>query len=576
MDEELILGRYRLLAELGEGGHGAVDLAFDTKMARRVAIKRIPVSRRGIQILSHTTGLAEARTAALLNHPNIVTVYEWDTDDDEAFLIMEHVDGASLAELLDHYSPLSADEAAAVISQVADAVAYAHENGVLHLDLKPENVLVTRAGLVKVADFGVAALTNAAGQAISAGGTLGYMPPEQLRGEEVDTRTDVWAFAALAMQTLTGAVPFAADTADGALFKIERFAAPEASTYVRNLSAEVDDVLAEALAAEPDDRPDTVRAVARDLLACLGDPVTGRESLAAIASELSAEDEEIEEEAFARLGLWDRLASGAATGERAACAVAAGWLGWSGMAAFGFAWPIAAVACAMVAVAGAVAPSLGLGVGCVLLSAGAFATSVPLGLAVGVVAGAWWITVGRIRPAAGAIPVFAPLAGVLRMSPALPLLSGFFIEGVWATTTAGAMSGVVLVASSIAGRATVLPEVQWPALVAPLGAPGSAGPLSAGLLIRAAAVVLSWAAAAALSSVGARRGTRLGAAAGMAAGLLIMAGSLGPWVTGGSRMDPATVLQLLLASILVVVVVALGPPVSSGDAGDREARVQNQ
>jgi serine/threonine protein kinase len=94
VDEGLILGRYRPLAELGEGGHGAVDLAFDTKMARRVAIKRIPLTRRGIQILSSTTGLREARTAALLNHPNIVTVHEWDTDDDEAFLIMEHVDGA--------------------------------------------------------------------------------------------------------------------------------------------------------------------------------------------------------------------------------------------------------------------------------------------------------------------------------------------------------------------------------------------------------------------------------------------------------------------------------------------------
>jgi len=573
VDEGLILGRYRLLAELGEGGHGAVDLAFDTKMARRVAIKRIPVSRRGIQILSHSTGLKEARTAALLNHPNIVTVYEWDTDDDEAFLIMEHVDGASLAELLDHYAPLSVDEAAAVVSQVADAVSFAHENGVLHLDLKPENVLVTRAGLVKVADFGVAALTNAAGQAISAGGTLGYMPPEQLRGEAVDARTDVWAFAALAMQTLTGEVPFAAATVEGALSRIERAATPSASEYVRTLPAEVDDILAEAFAAEPDDRPGSLRTVADDLLTCLGDPAAGRVSLAAIASELSAEDEELEEEAFFGLGLWDRLASTAAVGERAACAIAAGWLGWSGMAAFGFAWPIAAVASAMAAAAGALAPGLGLGAGCVLLAAGAFATSVPLGLAVGIVAGAWWIALGRVRPAAGAVPVFAPLAGVLRVSPALPLLSGFFVDGIWAATAAGAMSGVVLVVTSIAGRATVLAEVQWPAIVAPLAAPGPAGPLSIDVLVRAAAVVVSWAAAAALSSLGARRGTRLGAAAGMAAGLLIMAGSLGPWVTGGSQMDPWAMLQLGLASILVVVVVALGPSVSSGDAGDREARV---
>jgi serine/threonine-protein kinase len=425
---------------------------------------------------------------------------------------------------------------------------------------------------VKVADFGVAALTNAAGQAISAGGTLGYMPPEQLRGQEVDARTDVWAFAALAMQTLTGAVPFAAETSDVSLFKIERADPPRVSAFVRSLPTEIDDVFAQAFSPEPDDRPDSVRGVADDLLACLGDPATGRESLAAIATELSAEEEEFEEEAFSRLGLWDRLAAGAPAGERAVCAIAAGWLGWSGMAAFGFAWPISAIAAAFAAAAGAFAPGIGLGVGCVLLAAGAFAAGVPLGAAVAVTAAAWWMAVGRIRPAAGALPAFAPLAGVLRVSPALPLLSGFFIDGLWPATAAGAMSGLVLVVTSIAGRAAILAEVQWPALVAPLGAPGAVGPLSTDALLRSAAIVVSWGAAAALSSLGARRGTRLGAVAGMAAGLLLMAGSLGPWVTGGSQMDQAALLQLLLASILVVVVVALGPPVSSGDAGDREAR----
>ncbi len=576
MEEELILGRYRLLAELGEGGHGSVDLAFDTKMARRVAIKRIPVTRRGIQLLSRTTGLKEARTAALLNHPNIVTVYEWYTDEDEAFLIMEHVDGASLAELLGLYAPLDIDEAAAVLSQVADAVAFAHENGVLHLDLKPENVLVTRAGLVKVADFGVAALTNAAGQAISAGGTLGYMPPEQLRGHEVDARTDVWAFAALAMQVLTGAVPFAAESADGAIFKIERAALPRASEYVRTVPPEIDRILLDALAADPDDRPSSVRILADDLLEELGDPARGRTSLAAIASELSAEDEEFEETAFSHLGLWDRLASSAAIGERAVCAIAAAWLAWSGMAAFTFAWPVPTAAAVIAAAAGAFAPALGIGAGSVLLAAGAFATGVPLGLVVTIVVVGWWLAVGRLRPAAGAVPAFAPLAGVLGVSPAVPLLTGFFVKGVWTAAAAGAMSGLVLVVISIAGRATALTAVLWPALVWPLAAPGSVGPLSVELLVPSAAIVAAWSAAAALSSLGARRGTRLGAVAGMLAGLLVIGGALGPWVTpmvtDGSRMDPGALLQLGLASILVVVVIALGPPVPTGEADDREAR----
>jgi eukaryotic-like serine/threonine-protein kinase len=572
VDEGLILGRYRLLVELGEGGHGAVDLAFDTKMARRVAIKRIPITRRGVEILSRTTGLKEARTAALLNHPNIVTVHEWDTDDDEAFLIMEHVDGASLAEVLDLYAPLDADEAAAIISQVAEAVAFAHENGVLHLDLKPENVLITRGGLAKVADFGVAALTNAAGQAISAGGTLGYMPPEQLRAERVDARTDVWAFAALALQVLTGAVPFAADTPEGALFKIERTGMPPASEYEASIPVAVDDILARALAAEPDDRPDEVRSVALDLLAHLGDPARGRESLAQMAAEISAEDEEFEEEAFSLLGVWDRLAVRSDAGVRGVSALAGGWLAWSGMVAFGFAWPAAAVAALIAGAAGVFAPSLGLGVGCVLLAAGAFATSVPLGLVVTVIAGAWWFAVGRTRPAAGAVPAFAPLAGVLRASPAVPLLAGFFLDGVWPAAAAGAMSGLVLVVTSLAGRSAALAEVAWPALVAPLAAPGPAAPLSAAVFARAAAIVVAWAAAAALSSLGARRGTRLGALTGMLAGLAVTAGSLGPWVTGGSRMPGWALLQLGVASILVVVVVVLGPPVAPDEADDRGRR----
>jgi serine/threonine-protein kinase len=570
VDEGLILGRYRLLAELGEGGHGAVDLAFDTKMARRVAIKRIPVSRRGIEILSRTTGLKEARTAALLNHPNIVTVHEWDTDEDEAFLIMEHVDGASLAQVLDLYAPLDVDEAASVIAQVADALAFAHENGVLHLDLKPENVLVTRAGLVKVADFGVAALTNAAGQAISAGGTLGYMPPEQLRGEPVDARTDVWAFAALSLEVLTGAVPFAADTPEATLFKIERTGMAPASHYASGVPSAVDEILAEALSPEPDDRPDDVRSIAAELVSLLGDPARGRESLARIATEISAEDEEFEEEAFSRLGLWDRLASRAQAGGRAACAIAGAWLAWSGMAALGFPWEAGAVAALLSGVAGAFVPSLGLGVGSVLLAAGAFAVSVPLGVAVSAVAVAWWIAVGRIRPSAGAVPVFAPLAGVLKASPALPLLAGFFLEGVWPAAAAGAMSGAVLVVTSLASRGATLAEVTWPALVAPLSAPGPAVAVGGPLLLRALAIVVAWAAAATLSSLGARRGTRLGAFFGMLGGLVVMAGALGPWVTGGSRMPAWTLLQLGLASILVVVIVALGPPVASGEADDKE------
>lgn len=572
MEQGLILGRYRPLAGIGEGGHGAVDLAFDTKMARRVAIKRIPVSHRGIEILSRTTGLKEARTAALLNHPNIVTVYEWDTDDDEAFLIMEHVDGASLEDVLCEYAPLDLDEAASVIAQVADAVSYAHDNGVLHLDLKPDNVLVTRDGLVKVGDFGVASLTNAAGQAISAGGTLGYMPPEQLRGEDVDVRTDVWAFASVAFQVLTGAVPFAAASVEGALFKAERTGVPSPREFVRELPAEIDAVLMDALEPDPDIRPESVRELADALLESLGDPKAGREKLGRLVEALVAEDEpEDEAEEVAALGLWDRLAYRSDLGTRLSCVGAAAWLAWSGAVAVGFGPGPGAVALLFAAAAAYFAPMLGLGAGIVLLAAGAFATSPLVGAAVSVIGALWWYGVARVRPAAGAAPVFAPLAGVLRMSPVVPVLSGFFLAGLWEAAAAGAMSGLVLVFVSLAGGSLSLLDVAWPALIAPLAAPGPATTLDMGTILRAATIVGAWAVAAVLSSVGARRGTRGGALAGALCGLVVCGAAVGPWMTGGSQMDTGTLMQVGLASILVMAVIAAGPPVRSSEEDDQEA-----
>jgi hypothetical protein len=170
------------------------------------------------------------------------------------------------------------------------------------------------------------------------------------------------------------------------------------------------------------------------------------------------------------------------------------------------------------------------------------------------------------------VPVLAPLAGALGVSPSVPLLAGFFSEGVWSAAAAGAMSGLVLVLTSATWRAASLVQVPWRALAEPLAASGPAKWLDTGLIVGGVAIVLAWGAAAAISALGARTGTRLGAVSGMAVGLLIMAGALGPWVTDGSQMESVALLQLGLASILVLVVVVLGPPVATGDVGDREAR----
>lgn len=564
MEHELILGRYRPLADLGEGGHGTVTLAFDTKMARRVAIKRIPLSHAGVRRLDVTTGLAEARTTAMLNHPNIVTVHEWDTDLDEAFLIMEHVDGAPLSDLLDAYAPLDPDEAAAVLAPVCSALAFAHDNGVLHLDLKPDNVLVTRDGLVKVGDFGVASLTNAAGQAISAGGTLGYMPPEQLHGERVDVRSDLWALGALSFEVLTGAVPFASDTVEGALYKAQYVEPPAPGEFVPELPEELDGVLLAALAPEPSERYRDVGGFAADLLPRLGDPTAGRTGLAALVTELTAEEEFEPPEGLGRLGLWDRLIASEPLLRRIAAVIVCGWLGWSGVSALGLGWAPALGATIVTAAAAAFAPPLGVAAGLVLLAAGGFARSLPLGLAVAVTGAAWWAAAGRRRDWAGLAPLFAPLFGAAGLAPALPLLIGFFMPGSWIAVAAGAASGVVAVVAAVASGtgATPLLHVAPGFLTAPLSATGASVPLP-GLLLPSLAVAVGWGLAAGVVSMASRRAARPSAIAGALVGTLAVLAAVGPWVTGGQRLDGQTVLQVGLSLILMLVVVVLGPPVAA-------------
>ncbi len=575
MEQALILGRYRPLADIGEGGHGTVTLAFDTKMARRVAIKRIPLSHAGVRRLGGTTGLAEARTSAMLNHPNIITVHEWDTDLDEAFLIMEHVDGVSLAQLLDAYAPLDADEAAGVLAPICSALSFAHDNGVLHLDLKPENVLVTRDGLVKVGDFGVASLTNAAGQAISAGGTLGYMPPEQLRGEAVDVRSDVWALGALAYEVVTGAVPFASDTVEGALYKAESVVPPTPGDFIDTLPPEADEVLLTALSPEPADRYPAAEAFAADLLPSLGDAATGRDGLKTLVAELVAEEEPGEDTALRRLGLWDRLARWEPVLRRAAAALVCGWMAWAGLTTIGLEWAVSLAAAAVVALAAAFAPQAGLAVGLIVLAAGGFTLSPLVGAFAAVAGAVWWAAFGRRGGWEGFVPFLAPLFGVFGLGPALPLLIGFFMPGTWAAVASGAMAGLVAALASGSGAIPAgLPAapgvtywlafpgapmhaLEYPLRTAQTYAQYLERPLP--LLV----MVACWAAAAGIMSLLARRATRPAAVAGAITGAVVSLTTVGPWMTGGQRIGMLSVVQWSASLILVFVVIALGPPVGA-------------
>lgn len=210
---------FKVLGELGRGGMGIVYLAIDVNLDREVAIKVLPA------YLTEPSGvrdrfLREARTAAKLSHPNIVPVYRADEKDGVVFFVMRHVDGESLAERLASHGAMAPLEAARMMQQVALALDYAHARGVIHRDIKPENILLERGtNSAVVTDFGIARLMEAApatatGQVL---GTVHYMSPEQVLGERVDGRSDVYSLGVVGFKTVTGQLPFDSRSATAVL-----------------------------------------------------------------------------------------------------------------------------------------------------------------------------------------------------------------------------------------------------------------------------------------------------------------------------------------------------------------------
>ena len=577
MEQQLILDRYRPLDELGEGGFATVTLAWDTRMQRRVAIKRLKLPRdRTGAILENPPGLAEARTAALLNHPAIVTVYDFETDADEAFLIMEYVDGASLKDLLDDVGgALTLDEAAAVMDAVCSALEFAHDNGVLHLDIKPANVLVTRDGRVKVADFGMAALSTATGHGASWGGTIGYMPVEQLEGRQVTEASDEWAVAVLAYECLTGANPFDARDIRAAVAVIVSAEPPRPSAYERELSHGIDDVLLAGLGPQPMDRYPTVASFADALLPHLGSSALGQDSLADLVDAYADEEVAAEEPGWQRVGLWDRLRGpGGGAALRIIAAAESGWLTWVGLAPTHLQTLPLAGATGLVALAGALAPSMGTGLGLLAFAIGLFALRIwLLGAAFAVGAALWWWFLARRSAGAAVLPLSAPVLGVARVGYLTPLLAGFSLPPL--TAMAAALGGGVLMLLASASSAQVAPYVAV--------SPGLLANPAAGLLVStnvaraftdpaAWVALLGWPVAALAMSLLSRRATRLSAVVGtvIGGGVLVGANVLarlasaalhGAGKASAAWTGTAFAWSLAGSLILMLLVIALGAPV---------------
>ncbi len=573
MEQPLILDRYRPLADLAAGGFGEVVLAYDTRMQRRVAIKRLSVAGKGGHAAATPTGLAEARTAALLNHPSIVTVHEWDTDADEAFLIMEYIDGPSLADVLDARGALDLDEAAAILADVTAALAFAHDNGVLHLDIKPENVLLTRDGRAKVTDFGISALSSATGHGPAAGGTLGYMPLEQLREHKVDERTDVWALAVLTFELLTDANPFASDSIEGSVFATDMMDLPVPSEFEDGLPRALDDIFCAALAPDPAQRYRSITAFSSAIMPYLGDATWGRTSLVEfIESEFAIEADENQAD-WDHVGLWDRAPRAGALIARLMGATVGGWLAFAGLAAVSLDRLPVLAGTALVALAGLLAPGLGTLLGLVLfLGAVAVSGWWPVAVVLAVTGAAVWWFAGR-RDAGFAGALLGPVLGLPRISLATPMLLGFWLTPLRTALLAAYSAMITMLVSAVSGGRAPYLAVDWRFFADPLGSRVIAGSVRT-LLSEPSPIIIiaTWALAGALMSLSCSRGSRLSAFVGAGlAGAALWGGytlaQLTSQAVNGSMtwMGPGLLPYLTASLILVVLVAAAGAPPRAED-----------
>jgi hypothetical protein len=255
LEDAPAIAGFEVLKKLGSGGMGHVFLARQLSLDRTVAVKvlhRLPGGN------GSPSRHQESRLMAALAHPHVVAIHDCGQVDGRDYLIMEHVKGASLRDRMKPDEPWPPAKALPILDAAADALAYIHGREILHLDLKPENVLLDEQGGAKITDFGLAILDRQSQTLAENGmgyGTLDYCSPEQRYGLPVDTRSDLFSLAALAYELLTGRVP-------GRVYR-------PASTYQRGLSPAVDDILRRGLERNPDDRPKSVAEFRRELITAL-------------------------------------------------------------------------------------------------------------------------------------------------------------------------------------------------------------------------------------------------------------------------------------------------------------------
>ena len=256
-----VAGRYELVRPLGHGAMATVDLAHDVELDRPVALKRLAENLARDQELRRRF-LREARLAARLAHPNVVRVFDVGEDDGRPFIAMEYVKGGTLAELVAQRGQLPAAETATLGTQMCAGLAAVHAAGLVHRDVKPQNLLLRTDGVLKLGDFGIAAghdgtRLTLAGTVL---GTAGYLAPEQARGEEVTAAADIYAVGAVLYELLTGEPSRTA----GSLAELgSEDGPPDLATRVPTTPPELAAAVTACLSVRPEDRPPSAAALAR-------------------------------------------------------------------------------------------------------------------------------------------------------------------------------------------------------------------------------------------------------------------------------------------------------------------------
>jgi serine/threonine-protein kinase len=245
----LLNNRYRTLRELGHGGMGTVYLALDTYLEREVAVKVL--NRQQLGTAGRTLLLNEARAAARLSHPNVTMVFDVGEQDDMPFIVMEFVEGQTLAQA----RPSRMDEVFRIARQICAALQHAHNKNLVHRDVKPHNVLVTPEGVAKLMDFGLAwALDRQIKPDDTFAGTLFYVAPEQAMGEPVTPAADLYALGVLLYELATGALPFSGNSTQILLQHIQE-APAQARDRNENVPPALNELIMHLLQKKPQDRP---------------------------------------------------------------------------------------------------------------------------------------------------------------------------------------------------------------------------------------------------------------------------------------------------------------------------------